>query len=91
MTQDNIVKAFKALSDKSRFQILEYLKARESCACDIGSDLSIAQSTLAHHMKILCDAGLVIPRKEGRWMYYSISNEVMQQAAQAILSLTDEK
>ncbi len=90
MTQGSIVKVFKALSDKNRFQILEYLKSRESCACDIGSDLSIAQSTLAHHMKILCDAGLVIPRKDGRWMYYCISDDAMQQAAQAILSLTEK-
>ncbi len=75
------------MSDKSRFQILEYLRGRESCACDIGSDLSIVQSTLAHHMKILCDAGLVIPRKEGRWMYYRLSHDVGEQAAQAILNL----
>ncbi len=88
MTQENLVKICKALSDKSRIQILAHLKKSEICACHLVDGLSIPQSTLAHHMKILCEAGLVIPRKEGRWMYYSISQEAGQQLAQGILSLT---
>ena len=38
-------------------------------------ELSITQSTLSHHMKLLCDCGLVDSRKDGRWMHYSISEE----------------
>ena len=35
----------------------------------------ITQPTLSHHMKLLCDCGLVDSRKDGRWMHYSISEE----------------
>ncbi|MFR3063393.1 MAG: ArsR/SmtB family transcription factor [Holdemanella porci] len=40
------------------------------CACVILEELSITQSTLSHHMKLLCDCGLVDSRKDGRWMHY---------------------
>ena len=35
--------------------------------------INISQSTLSHHMKILCESGVVKKRKEGKWTYYSIS------------------
>lgn len=47
----------------------------EKCACKLLDDLHITQSTLSHHMKILCDAGIVQGRKDGKWVYYSISPE----------------
>lgn len=46
---------FKALSDPDRLMILERLQSRERCACELLEDLDIVQSTLSHHMKILCD------------------------------------
>lgn len=64
---------FKALCDENRVRILKYLLDGEKCACRLLEDLNIAQSTLSHHMKILTDSGLVIGRKESKWMYYSIS------------------
>ena len=66
---------FKALCDESRVRILKYLMGGEKCACKLLDDLNIAQSTLSHHMKILTDSGIVIGRKEGKWMHYSISPE----------------
>ena len=38
-------------------------------------ELQITQPTLSHHMKILCDSGVVVGRKEGKWMHYSISED----------------
>ena len=38
-------------------------------------ELNISQSTLSHHMKLLCDSGLVDYRKDGKWMHYSLSEE----------------
>lgn len=63
---------FKAFCDESRLTILDILKNGEHCACDILDQMEIGQSTLSHHMKILCDAGIVRGRKEGKWMHYSI-------------------
>lgn len=67
-----MVGIFKALSDENRIRILKILRSGEKCACKLLEELNIRQPTLSHHMKILCDAGIVTGRKEGKWMYYSI-------------------
>jgi len=66
-------KVFKAFCDENRLMILEMLQSGEKCACVLLERLDITQPTLSHHMKILCDSGIVSPRKEGKWTYYSIS------------------
>lgn len=65
-------KVFKALSDSNRLMIFEILQNGEKCACKILEALKISQPTLSHHLKILCDSGLVKFRREGKWMHYSI-------------------
>ena len=71
---------FKALSDENRIQILSLLSGGEKCACKLLETLQITQPTLSHHMKILCDAGIVVGRKDGKWMHYSISDTGIKQA-----------
>ena len=73
--EKNMVAIFKALGDENRIRILKLLHGGEKCACELLEELNIRQSTLSHHMKILCDAGLVIGRKEGKCMHYSICCE----------------
>lgn len=63
---------FKALGDENRIRILKLLSGGEKCACRLLEELNISQPTLSHHMKVLCDAGIVTARKEGKWMHYSI-------------------
>jgi len=65
-------KVFKAFCDENRLKILELLRSGEKCACVLLDDLQITQSTLSHHMKILCDAGIVQGRKDGKWVHYSM-------------------
>jgi len=69
------VKLIKALADENRLAILEMLQNEEKCACFILEELNISQPTLSHHMKILCDSGLVDSCKDGKWMHYSLSFE----------------
>lgn len=75
MTEKNMVAIFKALGDENRIRILKLLHSGEKCACKLLEELNVSQSTLSHHMKILCDAGIVTGRKEGKWMHYSICCE----------------
>ena len=70
--EKQIAGVFKALSDENRIKILQLLHGGEKCACVLLDDLHITQPTLSHHMKILCDAGIVQGRKDGKWVYYSI-------------------
>jgi len=51
-------------------------------------ELDIAQSTLSHHMKILCESGIVGNRKEGKWTYYFISNDGTGHAKDLLAELT---
>ena len=67
------VRRIKALADENRLAIMLLLQQREKCGCVLLEELKITQPTLSHHMKLLCDCGFVIGRKEGKWMYYSIS------------------
>ena len=81
---------FKALGDERRLMILSDLATGEQCACDLLERLNITQPTLSHHMKTLMESGLVIGRKSGKWMYYSLSAETLVVAWQFLAALTLE-
>lgn len=76
----DIVKVFKAFCDENRLKILDQLRAREKCACELLDYLCVTQSTLSHHMKLLCDADVVKARKDGKWIYYSINIDGVERA-----------
>ena len=78
---------FKALADENRLKILKLLCGGEKCACVLLRDLRISQPTLSHHMRILCDSGIVAARKEGRWMHYSISPQGAETAVTLLRNL----
>lgn len=81
-------KVFKALGDPNRLRIIEMLQSGERCACEILADLNISQSTLSHHMKLLCESGLVSYRREGKWMHYSLSKEGCDAAKSILEEIT---
>lgn len=82
---------FKALADTNRLMIVDMLSCGELCACDILEKFHITQPTLSHHMKILCDCGLVNGRKEGKWTYYSLNPDKVQDFKSFLSSITTDK
>lgn len=84
-------RVFKAFCDVNRLKILEMLQDGEKCACKLLEEMQIGQSTLSHHMKILCDSGIVAGRKEGKWTYYSISESGSVYAGELLKILTLQK
>ena len=64
---------FHALSDPLRLSVIELLKERELCVCDLCAYLEVNQSKLSFHLKSLKEANLINPRQEGRWIYYSLN------------------
>ena len=84
---DNVT-IFKAFCDENRLMILEMLQSGEKCACVLLEKLDITQPTLSHHMKILCESGIVIPRKEGKWTYYSIDENGSENAIRVLRTIT---
>ena len=79
---------FKAFCDETRLMVLSMLQSGEKCACDLLEQVSVGQSTLSHHMKILVESGIVTSRKEGKWMYYSISQAGSEKAIELLKQLT---
>ena len=88
MDERKTAAVFKALCDENRIRILKLLTGGEKCACKLLDELSVTQPTLSHHMKILCDSGIVSGRKEGKWMYYSISEQGAETARNLLRELT---
>lgn len=43
------------------------------CVCDLCDQLSVSQSKLSFHLRVLKEAGLVRARPQGRWTYYSLN------------------
>jgi ArsR family transcriptional regulator len=78
---------FHALSDKTRLEIVERLASGERCVCELTGDLDAAQSRLSFHLRTLKDAGLVTDRREGRWAYYSLVPEALEEIEGLVGSL----
>ncbi len=91
MNDAKIAEIFKAFCDENRIKILKMLNTGEKCACKLLDELNVTQPTLSHHMKILCDSGVVIGRKEGKWTHYSISEQGAKIASEILQKLTKLK
>ena len=87
-TYEKYAELFKALGDTNRLLILDMLCKGERCACKVLEKFKITQPTLSHHMKILCDCGIVNKRKEGKWMYYSINVKGCEKTMKLLSSFT---
>ena len=82
---------FHALSDETRLEILEMLRAGERCVCELQDELGAAQSRLSFHLKVLKDAELVTDRKEGRWSYYTITPPALAEVHDLAVALQPSK
>src|SRR5689334_7816328 len=65
----------KALGDATRLRIIAALRQRELCVCELCDALEATQSTLSTHLTSLRDAGITGTRKQGKWIYYRLSDE----------------
>uniref|UniRef100_A0A832A2A2 ArsR family transcriptional regulator n=1 Tax=Desulfacinum infernum TaxID=35837 RepID=A0A832A2A2_9BACT len=73
---DKLINILKALSDPNRLRAVMALRHfEELCVCEIKGMLGLATGTVSRHMDVLKKARLVKARKDGRWVYYSLSEE----------------
>jgi len=77
----------KALGDYNRLQIIQMLSDGEKCGCKLLEAFEITQPTLSHHMRILCECGLVNDRKEGKRHHYSINKEVWKAFSEFVSTI----
>ena len=69
------IKMFKALSDETRLRIYLLLLQGELCVCELVNILNMEQSRISHSVRILKEAGLVVNRREGKWIIYAVNPE----------------
>lgn len=62
-----VMKKFKALSSPYRLQIIDLLKNRAICSCELEYILKLSQPTISHHLKILEDAEIINIERKGKW------------------------
>ena len=83
-----LIKVLKALSDEVRLRILKILQEWEKlCVCEIMQALDISQTRASRNLGILRDAGFVTDRREGVWIYYSISDRKINEYHSELIKL----
>jgi ArsR family transcriptional regulator len=83
-TRDKAIQVFHALSDETRLRLIEKLKEGEQCVCDLTETFKTGQSRLSFHLRVLKDAGLVIDRPEGRWIYYALNRDAIRELEELV-------
>ena len=84
---DSIARTFKTLGDPTRVRLLSLIAASrdgEACICDLTEPVGLSQPTVSHHMKLLVDAGLATREQRGRWAYFRVVTETLDQAVSAL-------
>jgi len=79
MTMSNLgaaVEVSRALGHPARLRIVAMLRTGEMCVCQVREVLQLAQSTVSSHLRELRRAGLITERKDGRWVYFGLSERL---------------
>ena len=64
---------FKAFADETRLRILNLVAQRERCVCEFQKILQVPQPTISRHLAYLRRSGLLVARREGKWIHYSLA------------------
>ena len=76
---EQAVRIFKALAIESRVKIIQLLANRSLCVGALSDMTGISQGAVSQHLRILRDAGLVTPERNGLYIHYHIPREVHTQ------------
>jgi arsenate reductase/ArsR family transcriptional regulator len=79
--------AMKAASDPTRTRILKLLEGGGLCVCQVQAVLGLAPSTVSKHLTILKLAGLVVDRRDGKWIEYALATEPHHPHVRPVLAL----
>lgn len=88
---DRIIEKLKALGEPNRYRICMMLKNGELCVCQLLDVLGIAGGTLSRHLQVLKSAGLISTRREGKWLYYHISDQENMDLLDMLIQKTDDQ
>ena len=73
-----------ALGSEYRMRMVELLAAGERCVCEIAPHFPTSFSVVSHHLSVLEQTGVVVSRRDGRWMRYRLADDsVLELLGQA--------
>ncbi len=82
-------RAFRALGDEKRLRIVELLSGGAQCVCDLAVSVGAKQPLLSFHLKTLREAGLVVATRRGKWIYYSLNEELLGELEGGLARLSE--
>ncbi|MEY8517435.1 winged helix-turn-helix domain-containing protein [Lachnospiraceae bacterium 29-84] len=71
------IQALKLLGDKSKFEILSYLRDKEAYGSELAKRLKLTTATISHHMNTLLEAGLIEVKRIENRLYYSANKDTL--------------
>ena len=81
---------FSSLGDVTRLKILKVIGDEELCSCEVMAALELTQPTTSHHLGILERAGVLNSRRNGKWVFYRISNPKIRAWLTKSFNLVEE-
>ncbi|PXW93117.1 regulatory ArsR family protein [Streptohalobacillus salinus] len=78
---------YKALADETRLKIITFLSQGPACLCELVDALSVANSTLTHHLQLLDRGGLIEKKKQGRFTIYQLNQSDQVNSILTTLSI----
>jgi len=71
-------RAFKAIADPTRREILKLLRKREMTAGELAKHFDMTKPSMSHHFAVLKDADLITSRRDGQQIWYQMNTTVVQ-------------
>lgn len=79
--------SLKAMSDRTRREILNLLKNGDMTAGDIAAHFAMTQATISHHLSVLKDGGLVSDRRNGKFIVYELNTSIIEEIMAWLMEL----
>jgi ArsR family transcriptional regulator, arsenate/arsenite/antimonite-responsive transcriptional repressor len=76
-----LVQALRALGDATRFRIVQEIAGGELCCGQVAERFDFTQPTISHHLKVLCMAGVLSVRSQGKHRYISVNQALLSNLA----------
>ena len=82
---------FKALNDPTRREILQLLQEKDLTAGEIAEQFNMSWPSISHHLDLLKQAKLVIAKKDGQYIYYSLNTTVVDEIMKWFMQFKTKK
>lgn len=85
----DLLEIINSLSDETRLNLIRLLLEHDYCVGAIARRLSVSESAVSQHLKVLRTAGLVTGEKRGYFTHYNVDRELLKWAANEIIILSE--